>query len=107
MQHDIDKIFSITRSGLYLVSGREGNPPPPFLNFGLEVNYRVFFSVQCSDNNRAIASVWQRMGGGGKGGQMPSLNFESSYMYGPVVDLTFHLIEYDSNTVSLLLVSSY
>ena len=28
-------------------------------------------------------------------------------MYGPVVDLTFHLIEYDSNTVSLLLVSSY
>ena len=38
---------------------------------------------------------------------MPSLNFESSYMYGPVVDLTFHLIEYDSNTVSLLLVSSY
>ena len=28
-------------------------------------------------------------------------------MYGPVVDLTFHLIEFDSNTVSLLLVSSY
>ena len=25
---------------------------------------------------------------------MPSLNFESSYMYDPVVDLTFHLIEY-------------
>ena len=38
---------------------------------------------------------------------MPSLNFEPSYMYGPVVDLTFHQIEYDSNTVSLLLVSSY
>ena len=28
-------------------------------------------------------------------------------MYGPVVDSTFHLIEYDSNTVSLLPVSSY
>ena len=41
------------------------------------------------------------------GGEMPSLKFESSYMYSPVVDLTFHLIEYDSNTVSLLLVSSY
>ena len=48
-----------------------------------------------------------RGGGGGGGSQMPSLNFESSYMYGPVVDLTFHLIEYDSNTVSLLPVSSY
>ena len=49
--------------------------------------------------------MWQRRGGGG--GQMLSLNFESSYMYGPVVDLNFHLIEYDSNTVSLLLASSY
>ena len=30
-------------------------------------------------------------------------------MYSPVVDLTFHLIEYDSNTLNLssLLVSSY
>ena len=28
-------------------------------------------------------------------------------MYGPVVDLTFHLTEYNSHTVSLLLVSSY
>ena len=51
--------------------------------------------------------MWQREGGWGGGGQMPSLNFESSYMYGPAVDLTFHLIEYDSYTVSLLLVSSY
>ena len=32
---------------------------------------------------------------------MHSLNFESSCMKlcGPVVDLTFHLIEYDSNAV--------
>ena len=36
---------------------------PPPLNFGLEVNYKVIFSVQCSDNKRAVASVWQ---GGGK-----------------------------------------
>ena len=61
-----------------------------------EVNCRrVIFSVQCSDNSKAVASVWQRVGG------MFSLSFESSYMYGPVVDLTFHLIEYGSNTVSL------
>ena len=40
--------------------------------------------------------MWQR---GEDGGQMLSLNFEFSYMYNPVVDLTFHLIEYDSNTV--------
>ena len=33
------------------------------------------------------------MGGGGSANALPS------YMYGPVVDLTFHLIEYDSNTV--------
>ena len=29
VQHDIDKPFSATRSGLYLVSGREGKAPPP------------------------------------------------------------------------------
>ena len=82
------------------MSGREGKPPPP-LNFGPEVNYRVMFSVQCSNNSRAVARVWQR------GRQMPTLNIESSYMYSPVVDLTFHLIEYDFSTVNLLLVSSY
>ena len=42
--------------------------------------------------------MWQR-GGGGGGEQMLSPNFEFSNMYNPVVDLTFHLIEYDSNTV--------
>ena len=44
----------------------------------------------------------------GRGGGVNALpNFESSYMYVPVVDLTVHLIECDSNTVSLILVSSY
>ena len=46
-------------------------------------------------------------GTGGGWGVNALPKFESSYMYGPVVDLTFHLIVCDSNTVSLLLVSSY
>ena len=49
------------------MSGREGKAPS-LLNFGPEVNYRVSFSVQCSDNSRAVASVWQMAGGGGGGG---------------------------------------
>ena len=46
-------------------------------------------------------------GRGGGVNALPKSESSCMYMYGPVVDLTFHLIECDSNTVSLLLVSSY
>ena len=60
VQHDIDKLFSATRPGLYLVSGREGKAPPPPKFWTGVFQYNA---VMASDNSRVVlACVWQGRG---------------------------------------------